>query len=262
MISALHLNHSKRYFSRTLATLGIVIISALVATNANAQVLVADNVLNASNTTHFASQLAKTVEQYAKQIQQYTLQIQQYQQLLFKATSLGTNFSIMPNTMQPISDPSALIQANCGSIPGGGLIGSAVDALVSTISQPVAQAQQAICASIITIQVDKYNKTVAALGSIENYSSSLTKLTDVVNGISNLGSSSAATTEVSAYSSQMQTAMGHWQAQIEADDAVIKALQSQQIVLAKEALNGGGASTILTQALPDVAFEAAVHSIQ
>lgn len=240
----------------------VVASSWLLVVNAGAQVTTINPTLQAANKASFVAQLEKTIDQYTKQIQQYMLQIKQYQQLLFKAESLGTNFSIKPTTMQPIYDSSELIAANCGNGSTGGIVGSLVSNLASLVSQPVAQSQQAICGAIVTLQVDKYNQTVEALGTIESNAGALSKLADLVQSAENLGSSNDATSLVSAYSSQLQTRTTHWQAALKADDAAIDALQGQQVLLSKMALNGGGASTILSNALPDAAFEAAVHSIQ
>jgi hypothetical protein len=198
--------------------------------------------------------------QTLKQIDQYVMQGQQYAQMLTSAESLGTNISPFSNNLQPISDPSSLIQAKCSSGSGGGIVGSMMNSMTSLLSQNMDQSQQQICAQIVTTQVDKYNQTVQMLNTLNSYSTSLQKLSTMANSISNMGTSSSTTTQATTYSSQLTTQMSNWQAQMNADDAIIKTMEDQQKILSHIALNGGNTS-ILGDALPDTAFQSALGGV-
>jgi len=192
----------------------------------------------------------------------YAEQVKQYEQMITSAESLGTNISPFSNNLQPISDPSSLIQAKCSGGSSGGVVGSLMSSMSSMLSQNMDQSQQQICAQIVTTQVDKYNQTVLMLNTLNAYSTSLQKLTAMANGISNMGTSSSTTTQATTYSSQLTTQMSNWQAQMNADDAIIKTMEDQQKILSHVALNGnGGGSSILGDALPDTAFQNAIGNV-
>lgn len=240
----------------------LLLAGPLVPTgNANAQVVVTDPALTSVNSSNFASTIAKQVEQYAKQVQQYALQIEQYQQMLFSAINLGNNLTLTPTTMRPINDPSALVSAKCGSGSSGGVAGSLMSSITSLVHQPLSESQAAICAAIVQLDVDKYNKTVQALGQVEALNAKLGGLIQTINSVKTMADTNMSTAAVSGYSSQLITANTHWQDAMKADDAAISALQSQQSLLANMALNGGGASRILGDALGNATFQAAISAL-
>ncbi|MGH8155479.1 MAG: hypothetical protein ACREP0_09640, partial [Rhodanobacteraceae bacterium] len=133
--------------------------------------------------------------------------------------------------------------------------------LISLVSQPVSESQRKVCAQIVIAQVDKYNQTVALLGRLGTYKSSLDQLVDMAGKVeATLGYASGTTTQATTYASGMATDMNNWDARMKADDAIIKTLQDQQVLLARLALKGG-ASSILGAALEDVTFKAAVQAV-
>jgi len=226
-----------------------IIIAAgnIHAQTAGAGILVQDK---AQESTSNLSYVFQKVTQYAEQVKQY-------EQMLTSVTNLKMA-SLLPtnNSLQQV-DAGPLIQAKCnGGSSGTNLMGS----ITSLLSQPMDQSQQQICAQIVTTQVDKYNKTVAMLNQMNNYSSSLQTLENTVNKFSNMGESSSANTAAAGYSSQMQTDMNNWQAQMNVDDAIIKTLEGQQAILAHMALNGGSTSVIGSSGLPDNTFQNAIGS--
>lgn len=221
----------------TALAIGLSAAAILFASPVAAQILVTDGASIAANNSGFAAQLAKTVEQYAQQVQSYATQVQQYEQMLTKVMNLGTDFSIMPNTMTEM-DAGPLIQANCSSNTGSIIGNFANQITTSLMSQSVVKSQQQICAAIITTQVDKYNTTVQMMQQIQSNLPAVQKFTDLANSFSSMGESSSATTQISSYSGQLSTAMSNWKAHMDADDAYIASLQQMQGVLAKKALNG------------------------
>lgn len=221
---------------------------------AYAQWLVYDATNNTTNQAGFLKQLQQTVQQYQQQLLEY-------QQLLSQITGLNTNMSLLPNQLQPIGDPSSLISANCSGASGGGVLGTVMNSVTSLFSQPISQAQQQICAQIVTTEIDKYNKTVTMLNEMGNYNSMFQQLQQVGQSISTLADSGRANNQAQVYSSALSTEMSNWQAQMQADDAIINTLQQQQQILARVALNGTN-NSILSDALPDTTFQAVMATMQ
>jgi hypothetical protein len=217
--------------------IGLSAAATIFTSPVAAQILVTDGASITANNAGFAAQLAKTIDQFRQQVQAYETQVQQYQQMLTKVMNLGTDFSIMPNTMTEM-DADPLVQANCSNNTGS-IIGNFVNQITTSLmSQSVVKSQQQICAAIITTQVDKYNTTVQMMQQIQSNLPAVQKFTDLASSFSNMGESSSATTQINSYSGQLSTAMSNWKAHMDADDAYIASLQQMQGVLAKKALNG------------------------
>jgi hypothetical protein len=240
-----------------------VALLGIFAGTAHAQVLVTDNAAISTNQEGFKSQLAQTVEQYtkqgmqyAKQLQQYETQLQQYEQMVMKVQGLGTNISITPNNLQQINDPSALIAQNCPGSSGGSVVGSVVTSIASAFSpgDSITKSQQTICAKIVTLQVDKYNKTVIILNDLNTYGGTLQQLNDLANQVTNVGNASNTTSQAETVSATMARSMSDWQTSIAGDDALISSLNQQQQVLAKVALNGSPLGNVVQGAAFALAF--------
>lgn len=230
--------------------LAALLAGVLGAGAAGAQVLVNDPLA-----------LAKLASSDLTLANQYITMVDQYKQMLVQVTGLGTHFTILPTTLDPIGDPAALIDANCGAGGGGGLLGGLMASLTSLLSQPVSESQRNVCAQIVIAQVDKYNQTVALLGRLGTYKNSLDQLVHMAGKAeATLGYASGTTTQATTYASGMATDMNNWDARMKADDAIIKTLQDQQVLLARQALKGG-AATLLGTALEDVTFKAAVKAV-
>ncbi|RDS83376.1 hypothetical protein [Dyella psychrodurans] len=222
--------------------------------SASAQWAVIDMTNIQTNVAGFAKQLAQTVQQYQTELQQYA-------QLLSSVQGLNTGMSLLPNQLQPISDPNSLIQANCSGASGNGLLGNVMNNLTSFMTQSITQSQQQICAQIVSTEVDKYNKTVAMLNQMNTYNTMFQQVQQVGQAVSTLADSGRANNQAQVYSSALATQMSNWQAQMQADDAVIKTLEEQQMILARVALNGSNGS-ILSDAMPDSTFQNVMSGIQ
>lgn len=242
--------------------LSLSLVCGITSNLANAQILVSDPVLEgqkaASNVTQGA-QLAKQILQYEQQIQQYATQLEQLRNILTKIESLGTGISLIPKTLEPISqtDSDQLVEQACPGASSGGLLGSAMSAIRSTASKSLTQSQQNICMAIVLLQVDEYNITANALSQLTLQQSTVQKLGGIVNAISTMGESSSATSQAQEYLAQLQTASLTWKNQADADDAAIKALQQHQGNLARVALNGK--SRLIGTVIQAGAFAAAFH---
>jgi len=244
-------SNSGRRAPRPLA-LVLTVAAAIIATgNIHAQVVVTDP--TEESTSSLAASFAK-VTAFAKQVQQY-------EQMLTSVVNLNMS-SLIPNApLQQISDPSSLIQAKCNG-GSSGVVGALMTSLSSLISGQMDQSQKAICAQIVTTQVDKYNRTVTMMNQLNTYGSSLQTLQSSVSSFSNMGESSSTTTAAAGYSAQLQTEMSNWESQMKADDAIIKTLSDQQSILSQMALNGGGSSSIIgSDGLPDTNFQSGLNSV-
>lgn len=229
---------SRPISSRTLAKKSGVLLSlalafGLFANNVLAQVLVVDTATEASTN----ASVLKQIDQYLMQGQQYANQLQQYAQMLSQIQGLSTGLSLLPNTLQH-ADANALTNANCAGGSGSflnSLAGSVINDVTSMITgnTPVAEQQQQICARIIYFQVDEYNKTVDMLNQVNNYSTMFTKVEGVLNSVSTLADAGRANNQAQDYANAMTTQMVNWRSQMQADDSIIKMLQSQQSLLAR-----------------------------
>lgn len=216
------------------AALALAATSALASSVANAQTGVLVQDVKSEVEQH--AQTAKQIEQYIKQGQQYMTQLQQYEQMFTKVMNLGTNFSIMPNTMQEI-DAGPLIAANCNSGQIS-IVGSLLNQVTSLMNQSTAQSQQAICAQIVTTQVHEYNITVDMVNQIQSNIPALQKLSSLTSTFSTPGESSSATTQAAGIANDMAAAMNTWKTNKEADDAILQSLQGMQSTLAQGAMRG------------------------
>lgn len=225
----------------------IVAMLGVAVDGARAQVLVTDTTAIAASEEGFKSQLAQSIAQYArqglqyaKQLEQYYQQVEQYKQLLMTVKGLGTNISFSSAELEPIDDPTSFIDRNCPSATGGSVIGSLVTSAVSAVTgqTPITTAQQQICANITMLQIDQYNRTVEIVNQLDQYGGTLQKLNNLANQVNSLGTTSGATTQAATVSATTAFAMQQWQAAITGDQAIIDALNKQQSMLAKAALNG------------------------
>ena len=233
---------------------------SLAAGAAGAQVIVSDPILEGAQTTSNVTQgtqLAKQLLQLEQQVQSYATQLEQLRNILTRIQSLGDNISITPKSLQPLDGTQSdkLVDQAC---PGPGVsLGGTVTGVISGLlgnssNQPITERQQLICKQIVLLQIDEYNITAKALAELTVQQSTVQKINDIVNSISTMGESSSASSQAQQFMSQLQAASDTWKKQIEADDSMISALQQQQSVLSKVALNGS--NTVLGNIVQAGAF--------
>ena len=251
----------RRSSSRKAAVaLAIALVLVLGCNTAGAQVLVASPTITAgitaSNHADSALSYARQGLEYAKQLEQYEVQLQQYEQMVMKVRGLGSNVSIIPNNLQPINDPASLIAQNCPNASGSSIVAGVVTSIASAFSpgDSITKSQQTICAKIVTLQVDKYNKTVIILNELNKYGGTLQQLNDLANQVTNVGNASNTTSQAETVSATMARSMSDWQTSIAGDDALISSLNQQQQILAKVALNGSPLGNVVQGAAFALAF--------
>jgi conjugal transfer/entry exclusion protein len=251
---------AKRCVLKSALTASMLCAGLLNTGLVRAQVIVSDPILEGAQSTSNVTQgtqLAKQILQYEKQIQQYTTQLEQLRNMLTKIESLGTGVSLTPKTLEPLSgsDQDKLVDQACPGAASGGVVLSAISGLLGGSDQPITERQNLICREIVMIQIDEYNITAQALGSLTAQASTVQKLSEIINSISTFGESSSATSQAEQFMSQLKLAGDTWQKQIEADERMVATLRQQQGVLAKVALNGS--NTILGNVVQAAALKAA-----
>jgi hypothetical protein len=230
---------------------------------AHAQVLVTDTAAISASEEGFKSQLAQSMEQYtrqglqyAKQLDQYYQQVEQYKQLLMTVKGIGTQVSLTSNKLKRIEDPTALIDQTCPGSSGGSITGTLVTSIVGINSEdPITSSQRQICANIVVLQVDEYNRTVGMLDQLDQYGATLQKLGQLANEVNSLGTTSGATTQAATFSAITAHAMQQWQAAVAGHEAIIEALNQHQSVLAKIALKGARQGDLVQAAAFAAAFK-------
>lgn len=222
--------HWGGFVATTMLVLGLVPLSA------GAQVVTNDPGAIAK----LVAQIQKQVQQYEKQIQQYELQLQQYQQMFINLQSLGNVMPSFNNQPQHLN-ANQLAQIECNSSNGTWSVGSIVQSVTSSYDKQYVEAQKEICAQVVTIQVDKYNRTADMMGRL-NYYNSLAQQTDQsrtgISQQSGTGDLNSNTNQAARNLADLQTEIANWQSQMAADDSMLKTLQDMQSVLAEAALKG------------------------
>ncbi|WP_333679343.1 hypothetical protein [Dyella sp.] len=224
-------------YSTRLRRCGLALALTLTTSSACAQWAVIDGANLEANKEGFYSQLQQTIHQ----LETEKLQLEQ---LISKISGLRFHVDLGKQSLQPVSDADRdnLVEVNCQN-NNGGIIGSAVNALTSSLaSHSIRESQQQICAQIVMAQINKYNLTVGMLNKVQGYHSAFDQVSDIIDNVNTLADSGRAATQTQTYSNALTTEMANWRAQIEADDAIIRTLEEQQSMLARTALNGGGSS--------------------
>lgn len=253
----LHRPKAQRH-ARVAVAACVALALTLFAGSVSAQWHVVDDTAIANNKAGFASQLAKTIEQYTTQLKEYATQLQQYQQMLSSIPGLRTGMSLVPNTLQPITNVSSIVEGKCAGPGETGGISTLLNSMSSMMGESISQTQQVLCAQIVTQQIDKFNKTVAMLNKLHGYAGQFQQVENVVNAMSTLADTGRASIQVEQYGKAVQTEMADWQAEMQADDSVIATLENQQSILAHIALKGSNST--VGNVVQAAAFEAAFHN--
>jgi ribosomal protein S7 len=236
--------------------LSLMIAGSLFAGTVNAQVIVSDPILEGTQ----SSSLAKQVLQYSTEYSQYLEIVAQFNQLLMTVQSLGANIQLMPTQLQQV-DASTFVDQACPGTTGGSPIGMLVSAIQSiSPNQSITGAQQTICAEIVTLEVDEYNKTAVAMNQMNTMGGTLQKLNQLSSEVNSLGTAGGTTTQAEVFNSNMQTLMNQWRGAIAGDQTMIQSLQEQQAILSKIALMGS--NTVLGNVVQATALKAAFTANQ
>ena len=215
----------------------------------HAQVIVSDPLLEGNTTAANTTQNL----QWAKQIDQYIQQVQQYTSTLMTLEGLGNSITMTPTQLSKITDANSLIQQNCPGAPGITGIISSITGI--NLGDKILASQASICANITLVEVDEYNRTVDVVNQMQGYAATAQKLNQLAAAYQEPGNIAAAMEQSTTFNGTILKTMQDWQTSISADEALIKALQQQQQVLAHVALKGS--NTILGNLVQAAALKAA-----
>lgn len=196
-----------------------------------------------------------------------------YQQLRTTLQIKNNNISKSNNNLQQLS-VSQLQNAKCAGsaqTPGNAPPSSdtpasgAPQTIASSLSGSFVQAQQQICRQIVSIEVDKYNRTTKMLSRINDYtqlaSDTEQQRSQIVQSDKNENADMLANTNQALRNlANLNTEIANWRAMMEADDAAIQALQQAQSSVAQTAMNGTQSTS--GQLQQTIALQSALQLIQ
>lgn len=256
---------------RTTVTAMLSLLIGSFALGAHAQVLVQDtstenSVQNIDNTLgDFKSANHDDIKDF-KQANHKDLD-NIYQQLRTTLQIKNNDIATTNNNIQQLN-ASRLQDAKCGGsarASGSAPASGAPQAISSSLAANFVQAQQQICQQIVSIEVDKYNRTATMLTRINDY----TKLaSDTEQQRSNIGQSDknenadllANTNQALRNLANLNTEIANWRAMMQADDAAIQALQQAQSTIAQTAMNG--TQSVTGQLQQTIALQSALQLVQ
>jgi hypothetical protein len=239
---------SRSSLRRSHIALSFALVCGLFASATPAQVIISDPL-----------GIIKQAAQLEQEVQSAANTYATLQSILTTAQSLGSNISLVSTPLKKITNSGPIIDSACPGASGSGIAGEALSAIASALNanQSIASRQQVICSTIVVYQIDEYNKTVDALNAVGQYSATtLSKLNDLANLADTLGKTSTAQAQAANMSVALSAAMNTWQTQISSDQAMVSALQTQQSILAKVAMNGNPTilGTVIQASALKVAF--------
>lgn len=228
------------HFARRLHRIGLALALGLAANSVSAQA--AEVVTDPTSYFHMAEQLKQMEDLWKTAQDQLSMARNQLEQLVSTIQGLSKLSPGLGNAnLLPLTDDqrSQLIQMNCKN-DSGGLISNVVDALFSSDASIDVQ-QRNVCMQIVSIQVDKYNLTVAMLHTVQQHQNNFfSEITSIIDNVKSIADSGRINAQAQSYSNVLTTDMANWRAQMDAKDALIRTLQTQQGVLGRAALNGSG----------------------
>ena len=254
-------NRLEALLRKTAATCFFALTGALFSVPAGAGIPTIDATAIAKAAIEYAEQAAR----WAETVKHYTDQINHYRQMVASVMNLSLSGLTMSNDMKPITDPAGFVTQAC---PGSGSLASALLDITGfsalDITGNVAQSQQQLCQRITLLQVKKYNETVDLLNRMNDKYNSLFKQIESLRALfSNSGDIQASTNQVARSELEFNQDVENWRTRMNAYDAAIQTLQSQQSILANIALKGANSSGTVGGLIGNIvqagAFAAAFH---
>ncbi|SCB06386.1 Conserved hypothetical secreted protein [Xanthomonas translucens pv. translucens DSM 18974] len=230
--------HSRRprlLFSRFVV--GLLLASGLCAGQANAQVLVNDNM-----------SMGKAIQEYTKQAErwnetrkQYTQELGHYKQQLISLPRLNLGESTMPDNFEERPQDYGL-EDTCPGAKGTGLKGllDKFKSLAPNLKGDLVQEQLKICARMVLAQNAQYNESVRMLKRLIQRNTQFNKQVEAQrdSGGTSQGALAANDNEVHRFVAQNAMDLDYWQAQMTAYDNYIVSLKDDQSRLSRKALDG------------------------
>ncbi len=229
----------KHLLSSSAVPAALVVTIATVAGAAHAQVAVTAVTSPSLDATQESS-LAKQIAEYAEQAKRWADTLKQYQQ--FISTISGFSFqSLLPQQQLQKMDEQKMVQMAC---PGSGNIIADVFSAVTSINLngPIVENANNLCAMTTTIKVKMYNETVDKANRITDYTSQITKITDLIGkllgSLSSAGDTQKLTLEATKLQTQLDQEMQAYDTKIRGYQSMLLTLKDAQSILASISLRG------------------------
>jgi len=195
-----------------------------------------------------------TILSWAKEFVEWEQQLQSWKTQISGVLNLTNALNM--NGLFGLSKIDGTAQTNLinQSCPGPNLLSAsgvtqAISSFISSdLTSDIPGNQQKICSQIVTLQIDKYNRTVDMLNRINSFGDKIKQLQGTLNTISSLGGLLGGGQSIADITNKMNQAqqnstgldaeMKAYQASIAVDDAGISSLQQMQSNLAKIAIKG------------------------
>lgn len=203
---------------------------------------------NAQTLSENFARWAETVAHYGKEIAHYKDVMDHYtKQIAFWNEQLNNlrsfNFTLFQYQQTFTSIPKNYgVDVLCPGSSSGSLVDKVTSSLTSFIDteSDIVSQQQGICAKIVLTQNSKYNDTVEYLNSLLKQTKSLEEIT--ASRINDIGKSPGNTEgllqETQRFSATFQMSKENWETRMQQYDIQIELLKHQQMILAKQAMNG------------------------
>lgn len=220
----------------SLALAHLVLAAAAIGSSVNAAAQSGPGV-----TVNDPVSIEKQIAEYAEQAKRWADTLKQYQQ--FISTITGFSFqSLLPTQQLQKMDEQQMAKMAC---PGSGNMITDIFSAVTSINLngPIAESAQRLCAMTAIIKVKMYNETVDQANRVPEYSSQITKITDMISRLLGSSSSVGDTQKLQLEATKLQ---GQFDQEMKAYDTKIKGYQSMlttlkdaQSMLASIAMRGG-----------------------
>jgi hypothetical protein len=231
-------DHSRRPHKSLLRlATGLLLALGLFGGQANAQVLVNDNM-----------SMGKALQEYTKQAErwnetrkQYMQELGHYKQQLISLPRLNLGESTMPDNFEERPQDYGL-QGTCPGAKSSGLKGllDKFKSLAPNYEGDMVEEQLKICARMVLAQNAQYNESVRMLKRLIQRNTQFSKQVQPQrdSGGTSQGALAANDNEVHRFVAQNAMDLDYWQAQMTAYDNYIVSLKDDQSRLSRKALDG------------------------
>jgi len=223
----------KSYSWKTLA-----LACALMATNANAQLAVADFPHTIQAYITHLTRLQQQVTTYQSQIQHYVQQVTHMQQQLI---SIGG----LPDVSMPMTDnfdirePNYGMEAACPGADGSISVASMAQAFPLDLAGKIKEQQGKICQRMVMAKNTQYNEAVKMLKTIREQDQQLQIIARERAQVgTDEGKLAANDNKLRQYLARSSTSMQYSTTVIQAYETYINALKDNQELLTKQAMSG------------------------
>lgn len=243
----------------------LALACALMATNANAQLAVADFPHTIQAYITHLTRLQQQVTTYQSQIQHYMQQVTHMQQQLISVGGL-------PDTSMPMTDefkPRADNYGMAATCPGAGSmsLSELMNSFTLNMGGDIKEQQKQICQRIVLAKNTQYNEAVKMLKNVREQDE---QLKEIVRERAEAGTSegklAANDNKLNQFLARSSTSMKYSTTVIASYETYINSLEDNQSSLGKQALTGNNgtetfAETVTRKFVQGVVLKAALETV-